>query len=119
MRNILQLKIEKLKKAVLKSWSLESSSQWSDVNPAKGQCGVTTLVINDLLGGEIKKTKLPDGWHYYNIIEGTRFDFTASQFKEEIDYMDMPSNRDDAFSDTNEYQYNYLTKNVLNNLDAV
>jgi hypothetical protein len=25
---------------------------WSTDNPAKGQCGVTALVLNDLLGGE-------------------------------------------------------------------
>lgn len=63
-------KFEEIMEVLIKSWSLESSSKWSEDNPAKGQCGVTALVINDLLGGEIKKTKLPDGWHFYNIING-------------------------------------------------
>lgn len=117
MKNILLSKIEIVNKVLSKSWSLESSSKWSDDNPAKGQCGVTSLVINNLLGGEIKKIKLPEGWHYYNIINGTRFDFTVSQFKEAIDYMDVPFNREDAFSDTNEKQYNYLKQNVLYNLE--
>ena len=26
---------------------------WSTDNPAKGQCGVTALVLNDLLGGDL------------------------------------------------------------------
>ena len=92
-----------------KFWSLESSSVWTEENPAKGQCGVTSLVINDHFGGEILKTKLPDGQrHFYNSIDGKRFDFTSSQFESEIEYLDMPSNREEAFEDTNKEQYLYL-----------
>lgn len=105
--------IELLSKAMLKSWSLESSSKWSGENPANGQCGVTALVVNEILGGEIKKTLLPEGWHYYNHINGKRYDFTASQFKEAIVYSDISSNRDEAFMDTNEMQYSYLKQRVL------
>lgn len=110
-------RIEIINKALLKSWSLESSSKWCEDNPAKGQCGVTALVINDLLGGEIRKTKLHDGWHYYNIINGVRYDFTALQFKEKIEYMDVSSTREDAFSDTNEKQYHYLKQTVQSSLE--
>lgn len=59
---------------------------WRPDNPARGQCGVTTLVVHDLLGGEIvlgevladgKKT----GYHYWNRLPGGRdIDFTADQF---------------------------------------
>lgn len=111
--------IEPIMKALSKSWSLESSSKWSKDNPAKGQCGVTTLVVNDLVGGEIRKTKLPDGWHFYNYIYGKRYDFTVSQFKEDIVYMDIPSNRNEAFADTNEKQYTYLKESVLNHLKTI
>jgi hypothetical protein len=109
----LRLKIDKINEALLKSWSLESSSKWRIDNPAKGQCGVTALVIHDLLGGEIRKTQLPDGWHFYNVIDDKRVDFTASQFKNGIEYVDVDSNRDEAFLDTDEKQYNYLKKRVL------
>ncbi|TWK82329.1 hypothetical protein CHCC20335_3372 [Bacillus paralicheniformis] len=68
------------------------------------------------MGGEIKKTKLPDGWHFYNFINGKRYDLTLSQFKEDILYMDIPSNRDEAYSDTNEKQYKYLKQSVMNHL---
>jgi hypothetical protein len=61
---------EKLLNALFKSWSLESSSKWSEDTPAKGQCGVTALVVNDIFGGEILKTKLADGWFFYNRING-------------------------------------------------
>jgi hypothetical protein len=110
------IKIEQIMKALLLSWSLESSSKWSIDNPAKGQCGVTSLVINDMLGGEIKKTQLPDGWHFYNFINNKRYDLTVSQFKEDIVYMDIPSNRMEAYADTNEKQYGYLKQKVLDNL---
>ncbi|WCO62333.1 YunG family protein [Bacillus licheniformis] len=76
--------IEQIVKALYKSWSSDSSSKWSKDNPAKGQCGVTALVVNDILGGEIKKTKLPEGWHFYNFVNGKRYDLTVSQFKEDI-----------------------------------
>ncbi|QSG00536.1 hypothetical protein DI291_19540 [Bacillus paralicheniformis] len=103
--------IEQIMKALYKSWSSDSSSKWSQDNPAKGQCGVTALIVNDLLGGEIRKTKLLEGWHFYNVINGKRYDLTISQFKEDILYMDVPSN-----TDTNEKQYNYLKQSVINQL---
>ena len=42
------LSIESVRNVLYKSWSLESSSKWTRENPAKGQCGVTALVVNDL-----------------------------------------------------------------------
>ncbi|MDN5388963.1 MULTISPECIES: YunG family protein [Bacillus] len=107
---------EQIMNALYKSWSSDSSSKWSQDNPAKGQCGVTALIVNDLLGREIRKTRLPEGWHFYNFINGKRYDLTVSQFKEDILYMDVPSNRNEAFSDTNEKQYNYLKQSVINHL---
>ena len=74
----------------------QSWSKWREENQAKGQCGVTALVVNDLLGGDIKKTYLNDGWHYDNFIDGKRHDFTASPFIEEIVYTDIPSTRIEA-----------------------
>ena len=106
-------KSKELLGVLFKSWSLESSTKWSKDNPAMGQCGVTALVVNDIMGGEIKKTKLPNGWHFYNVINGMGYDFTVSQFTEDILYMDIPSNREEAYKDTNEKQYKYLKNTVL------
>ncbi|MCM3575401.1 hypothetical protein M3172_19555 [Mesobacillus subterraneus] len=105
-----------MQKALLNSWSINSSSKWTKDNPAKGQCGVTALVVNDLLGGQIRKTFLSEGWHYYNEINGECYDFTDSQFNEDIEYMDIPSNREEAFLDTNQEQYDFLKQSVMNNL---
>jgi hypothetical protein len=93
-----------------RSWSLTSSTQWTAENPAKGQCGVTALVTNDHLGGEILKTPVGDQWHFYNRIDGRRVDLTASQFDSSIEYWDIPSDRNEAFSDTNANQYRALSE---------
>ncbi len=95
---------------LLKCWSIETSSKWTTDNPYRGQCGVTALVINDLSGGNILKTKVEGQWHFYNQIEGKRYDFTKKQFAFEINYQDIESNREEAFADTNEYQYSTLKK---------
>jgi len=110
---ILIAAIEMQEKTILhglrQSWSLHSSSRWTAENPARGQCAVTALVMNDHFGGEILKTRLPDGqWHFYNRILDERFDFTASQFPAAIQYGDIGSNRDEVFASTTEVQYHSL-----------
>lgn len=92
------------------AWALETSSLWLPENPARGQCGVTTLVAHDLFGGEILKTVLQEGPHFYNKIGGHRFDFTSAQFEKLIDYQDLPSDREEAMSATNSRQYHSLRK---------
>jgi hypothetical protein len=89
-------------------WSIETSSRWSPESPARGQCGVTSLVAHDLFGGLILKTFLPEGPHFYNLIDGRRFDFTSVQFDHPIDYQDLPSDREEAMSDTTLGQYRAL-----------
>jgi hypothetical protein len=93
-----------------RSWSLASSTQWTAENPAKGQCVVTALVTNDHLGGDILKTPVGDQWHFYNRIEGRRVDLTASQFGQPVEYQDVLSDREEAFSDTNADQYRALSE---------
>lgn len=103
--------------ALQDSWSLESSTKWSKSNPAAGQCGVTALVAQDILGGEILKTKYGQIWHFYNRINGQAIDFTESQFDAAIVYSHYESNREEAFQDTNDQQYQYLSKAVKQCLD--
>ncbi|NLP51199.1 hypothetical protein HC179_10835 [Bacillus sp. RO1] len=98
---------------LFESWSITTSSKWSPENPAKGQCGVTSLVVQDFLGGEIVKTLMPNGWHFYNKVNGIRYDYTSSQFDKGVNYSDTPSNRSEAFQNTNLDQYHTLKKNVL------
>ncbi|EDZ51692.1 TPA: hypothetical protein QCR58_005134 [Bacillus cereus] len=110
------VKEKRIYEALIKSWSIETSSKWTIENPAKGQCGVTALVVQDICGGEIKKTKIGEVWHFYNFIDGQRFDFTEAQFNENPNYLDVESNREEAFADTNEKQYSILKGKITKEL---
>ena len=116
MNQSINQSINHIQQALFSSWSLQSSSKWSVENPAKGQCGVTALVVNDLLGGEIYKTNCLGGWHFYNMIDGKAYDFTSSQFIAPILYQHILSNREEAFADTNDVQYSYLKEEMKRHL---
>lgn len=99
-----------IRNTLAQCWSLESSSLWTHDNPARGQCGVTALVIQDHFGGDIVKTQLPDGrMHFYNCIDNKCIDFSDSQFTEPIVYLDQPASRAEAFADTFDAQYGDLS----------
>lgn len=87
---------DQVQRALRKAWSLSTASQWTADNPAAGQCNVTSLLIHELFGGDLLKTPLSAGDHFYNRIEGRRYDFTASQFDQPIAYMDLPASRADV-----------------------
>jgi len=94
--------------ALLRSWSLATSSGWLAENPARGQCNVTSLLLNDVFGAEILKTPLPEGDHFYNRIDGTRLDLTDSQFDAPIAYLDLASNREQALAGTSPPKFEAL-----------
>ncbi|HDR7515291.1 hypothetical protein AB1I92_05585 [Bacillus mobilis] len=107
------VKAKRIYEVLIKSWSIETSSKWTSENPAKGQCGVTALVVQDICGGKIKKTKVGEEWHFYNCIDRQRFDFTETQFNESLNYWDVESNQEEAFADTNEKQYSILKEKIM------
>ncbi len=88
-----------------RAWSRSTSSLWTRDNPARGQCGVTSLAVQDRLGGAILKTRVGDAWHFYNLIDAVVIDFTASQFSSAVVYDDLPATREEAMSDTSPEQY--------------
>jgi hypothetical protein len=90
---------------LLASWSLKTSGQWLAANPACGQCSVTALLINELFGGQILKTPLPEGDHFYNRIDGQRIDLTDVQFDTPIHYLDIESDRTEALVGTSASKY--------------
>jgi hypothetical protein len=83
---------EQVARALRKSWSPASARQWTAENPAAGQCNVTALLVYELFGGELLKTSLPEGDHFYNRIGGRRYDFTDSQFTQPMTYSDLGGN---------------------------
>lgn len=92
------------------AWSIDSSSRWTPANPAAGQCSVTALVLQDKYGGELLYTETHVGPHFYNRIDGVRYDFTAEQFDDVLSYDDTPCSRDFAFTDCSYEQYFSLKK---------
>lgn len=69
------------------SWSPETSygGMATQDNPARGQCVVSSLVLQDYMGGDLQKVKVTgddiDETHYYNVLDdGTTIDVTARQY---------------------------------------
>lgn len=108
-RSALSFDPDQVQDALRKAWSLSTSSQWTANNPAAGQCNVTSLLVHELFGGDLLKTLLPAGDHFYNRIGGKRYDFTACQFAQPIAYVDIPTNRADARSGATNDQLVKLT----------
>jgi hypothetical protein len=104
--------ILKIKSALRKSWSKDTCIIFEEKYPYYGQCAQTAIIIFEKFGGEILKTK---GWprdegkgrHFYNRINGVRYDFTAEQFTDipdytyELEYQDILSSVEEAETETN------------------
>ncbi|RXH14014.1 YunG family protein [Bradyrhizobium guangzhouense] len=99
---------DKIQKILRQSWSLATARQWTPANPAAGQCNVTALLVYELFGGDLLKTPLPAGDHFYNRIGSQRYDFTESQFPAPIEYIDLPTSRADAEQGTTNHQLTAL-----------
>lgn len=80
-----------IEQALRSSWSAETCTpeyrdRWTPDNPARDQCGVTAMVLNDLLGGELIRGEVHvDGvrtdYHWWNRLgEGVEVDLTREQF---------------------------------------
>jgi hypothetical protein len=81
-----------IERAVRASWDVDICEdpadvpRWSPANPARGQCGPTALVLNDLLGGDLCLAEVhrPDGtrqgFHWWNRLAGVDVDLTREQF---------------------------------------
>ena len=85
------LSVEVLRPLLRAAWGPDTCDphdleSWWPGNPARGQCGVTALVVQDLLGGElilgeVHVEGVKVGHHYWNrLLDGTEVDFTADQF---------------------------------------
>jgi hypothetical protein len=80
-----------LESAIRASWSIETCDpvdvpNWTPANPARGQCGVTSLLVHDLVGGQLlgAEVSFPDGtrqgFHYWNRLHDLDVDLTREQF---------------------------------------
>ncbi|MCY0955311.1 YunG family protein [Streptomyces sp. H27-S2] len=88
---MMPLLLTDIERAVRSSWGAdtcppEDRLHWSLDNPARDQCGVTAMVLNDLLGGELIRGKVQVNgefrdYHWWNRIGlGIEIDLTREQF---------------------------------------
>lgn len=65
-------------------WRRETSyepGKWSPENPTHGQCAITALVVQDLLGGDLLRAKVNGAEHYWNRLpDSSELDLTRDQF---------------------------------------
>ncbi|MDR6412847.1 YunG family protein [Paraburkholderia terricola] len=107
-----------LYRAISRVWSGDTSSPtnaWSPSNPAQNHCSVTSLVVHDYFDGEILTTRTSGGTHFYNLIDGKKWDLTVSQFAEPVPYDDAPSTREAALADTSQEKYALLKSRLKEN----
>ncbi|MEV0457908.1 YunG family protein [Catellatospora methionotrophica] len=85
------LNLSRLRPIVREAWGPDTCdpvdlADWRPDNPSRGQCGVTALVVHDLLGGELLLGEVFEdgvrrGHHYWNRLpDGTEVDLTREQF---------------------------------------
>lgn len=84
--------LAQIEEVISECWSPETCDpvdlpDWSTGNPARGQCGVTALVVQDLFGGDLLLAEVRhadgsrQGLHYWNrLCGGLELDLTRSQF---------------------------------------
>ena len=84
--------LDQVAAALRASWSVGTCDPvdvplWHAGNPARGQCGASSFVVQDLLGGELvlAEVRFADGTrqgvHYWNRLpDGTEVDLTREQF---------------------------------------
>jgi 8-oxo-dGTP pyrophosphatase MutT (NUDIX family) len=88
------LNLSRLRPLIRDAWGPDTCdpvdlADWRPENPARGQCGVTALVVHDLLGGdlilgEVHENGERSGYHYWNRLpDGAEVDLTRDQFRPE------------------------------------
>jgi hypothetical protein len=97
-----------IRKILQECWSKGTSPLYEPGKPARGQCCVTALVMNDLFGGEILKTPVNSHWHFYNSFMGTAYDFTRADSSPDSDFQHIPSNWDEAMEETSPSHFECL-----------
>lgn len=91
--------LQEIAAALRMSWAAETAfeeTDWSEINRARGQCVVSSLVVQDYLGGELIRFAIDEGnlheTHYMNqLSDGTVVDTTASQYTVPVNMRRKPA----------------------------
>lgn len=98
--------LQELFNALQASWNADTAydpSEWSIENKARGQCVVSSLVIQDYFGGDLIRYEVSEGsiheTHYMNQLPGgIVIDTTSSQYTSPVNMRLKPINTDEHAS---------------------
>jgi len=125
--------LTQLEQAIRESWTLDTAEEddgWTPDNPSRGQCDITSLVVHDLLGGDLLAAEVYLGgeqieWHMWNrLASGIDVDLTRDQFRRgeiigEPSIRPRPAEFDPAHPRYHRYeQYLVLSERVSSRLAA-
>jgi hypothetical protein len=84
------LTLASIERAIRDAWSLDTAEEddgWTPENPSRGQCDITALVVQDLLGGDVlgadvflDGTRI-EGHMWNRLPSGVDLDLTREQFR--------------------------------------
>jgi hypothetical protein len=97
-----------VQKALNQTWSMDDYAGYNSDMTSDSHSSATSRLIYDVFGGEILKTHLKKGWHFYNRIDGERLDFTISsngKSSRVIPFEDIPSSPDETYNYFQEDDY--------------
>ncbi len=69
------------------------------VTDGDNQDTLISLLIHDIFGGEILKTRKKRGWHFYNRVDGLRLDFSRPEMDKSVKkrkFEDIPATPDET-----------------------
>lgn len=86
---------------------------WNEKNKYFGMCAITSLIVNDYLGGEICKVYVDEISHYFNLLNDEIIDLTAKQFENSVNYSNYKIvKRDDILTEDTKKRYDLLKKRL-------
>jgi hypothetical protein len=90
-----------VQKALKQTLALEKKPGSKTNYSANGQSSIISRLIYDIFGGEILKTRMEKGWHFYNRIDGELIDFTRSEMNKssaDNSLEEVPSPPDETYN---------------------
>jgi len=91
--------------------------------PKSDEDSLISLLVHDIFGGEILKTKKKRGWHFYNRVDGLRVDLSRQEMdksENEKRFEDIPATPDETYCYYEQEEYsNFLLRFARAFEDAV
>jgi hypothetical protein len=94
--------------ALKRSRAAEKELEFTQKSNEDNHDGEISLLIYDIFGGEILKTRSKNGWHFYNRIDGERIDFTKSETDSparNTNFEDIPATPDETHNNFEQEEY--------------